>query len=76
MQTLERITWNPNVMGGRPCLLGLRVTVGMVTGLVASGHSHAEISKLYPHLEAEDIAQALKYAAWLAEEVELPWQPA
>ncbi len=48
----------------------------MVTGLVASGHSHAEILKLYPYLEAEDIAKALKYAAWRAEEVELPLQPA
>lgn len=48
----------------------------MVTGLVASGDSHAEILKLYPYLEAEDIAQALKYAAWRAEEVELPLQPA
>jgi uncharacterized protein (DUF433 family) len=76
MKTLDRITWNPNVMGGRPCLRGLRVTVGTVTGLVASGHSHAAILKLYPYLETEDITQALKYAAWRAEEVELPLQPA
>lgn len=63
-------------MGGRPCLRGLRVTVGTITGLVASGHAAAEILKLYPYLEAEDITQALKYAAWRAEEVELPLQPA
>ena len=76
MKSLDRITWNPNVMGGRPCLRGLRVTVGTVTGLVASGHSPAEILKLYPYLEAEDITQALQYAAWRAEEIELPFQPA
>lgn len=76
MKSLDRITLNPNVMGGRPCIRGLRVTAGMVAGLVASGHSHAEILKLYPYLEAEDIHQALKYAAWRAEEMELPLQPA
>ena len=72
MKGLDRITLNPNVMGGRPCIRGLRVTVG----LVATGHAHAEILKLYPYLEEEDINQALKYAAWRAEEVELPLQPA
>ena len=76
MKTLDRITLNPNVMGGRPCLRGLRVTAGMIAGLVATGHARAEILKLYPYLEEEDIAQALKYAAWRAEEVELPLQPA
>lgn len=76
MKALDRITLNPNVMGGRPCIRGLRVTVGMLAGLVATGHAHAEILKLYPCLEAEDISQALKYAAWRAEEFELPLQPA
>lgn len=76
MKTLDRITLNPNVMGGRACLRGLRVTAGMITGLVATNHSPAEILKLYPYLEEEDIVQALKYAAWRAEEVELPLQPA
>ena len=76
MKMLDRITLNPNVMGGRPCLRGLRVTAGMITGLVATGHARAEILKLYPYLEEEDIAQALKYAAWRAEEIELPLQPA
>jgi uncharacterized protein (DUF433 family) len=76
MKTLDRITFDPKVMGGRPCLRGLRVTAGMIAGLVATGHSHAEILKLYPYLEEEDIAQALKYAAWRAEEIELPLQPA
>ena len=76
MRSLDRITLNPNVMGGRPCIRGLRVTAGTLAGLVASGHSHAEILKLYPYLETEDITQALKYAAWRAEEIELPLQPA
>jgi uncharacterized protein (DUF433 family) len=76
MKTLDRITLNPNVMGGRPCIRGLRVTAGMIAGMVASGHARAEILKLYPYLEEEDIAQALKCAAWRAEEIELPLQPA
>jgi len=76
MKTLDRITLDLNVMGGRPCIRGLRVTVGMIAGLIATGHERAEILKLYPYLEEEDIAQALKYAAWRAEEIELPLQPA
>lgn len=76
MKMLDRITLDPNVMGGRPCIRRLRVTAGMVAGLVAAGHAHTEILKLYPYLEEEDIAQALKYAAWRAEEIELPLQPA
>ena len=76
MKTLDRITLNPNVMGGRACLRGLRVTAGMIAGLIATGHTHAEILKLYPYLEEEDITQALKYAAWRAEEIELPLAPA
>jgi uncharacterized protein (DUF433 family) len=76
MKTLDRITLNPNVMGGRACIRGLRVTAGMIAGLVATGHAHAEILKLYPYLEEEDIVQALKYAAWRAEEVEMTLQPA
>jgi uncharacterized protein (DUF433 family) len=76
MKTLDRITFDPKVMGGRPCLRGLRVTAGTIAGLVATGHTRAEILKLYPYLEEEDIAQALKYAAWRAEEMELPLQPA
>jgi uncharacterized protein (DUF433 family) len=76
MKALDRTTLNPNVMGGRPCLRGLRVTAGTLAGLVASGHSHADILKLFPYLETEDITQALNYAAWRAEEIELPLQPA
>jgi uncharacterized protein (DUF433 family) len=76
MKALDRVTFNPKLMGGRPCLRGLRVTVGMIVGLVAAGHTRAEIVKLYPYLEEEDITQALQYAAWRAEEIELPLQPA
>jgi uncharacterized protein (DUF433 family) len=70
--TLDRITRNPEVMGGKPCVRGMRVTVGMIVGLVASGHSTSEILAAYPYLEAEDIRQALAYAAWRVEEIEVP----
>ena len=69
---LNRITVDPTVMGGKPCIRGLRVTVGTVVGLVAAGHTQDEILRLYPYLEAEDIPQALEYAAWRSEELELP----
>lgn len=72
MRQLTRITFNPLVMGGKPCLRGLRVTVGTIVGLFASGYSSAEILKLYPYLEEEDLREALAYAAWRVEEVELP----
>ncbi|HEV2379648.1 MAG TPA: DUF433 domain-containing protein [Terriglobia bacterium] len=69
---LDRITRDPVIMGGKPCLRGMRVTVGTVVGLVAAGYSHAEILAAYPYLEEEDIRQALAYAAWRVEEIELP----
>ncbi len=69
---MERITFDPNVMGGKPCIRGMRVTVGMIVGLVASGYSFQEILEAYPYLEEEDILAALAYAAWRAEEMELP----
>jgi uncharacterized protein (DUF433 family) len=50
-------------MGGKPCIRGMRVTVGMIVGLIASGHAHSEILAAYPYLEEEDIRQALAYAA-------------
>ena len=59
-------------MGGKPCIRGLRVTVGTIVGLVASGYSTEDILKAYPYLEKEDIGEALAYAAWRSEEVELP----
>jgi uncharacterized protein (DUF433 family) len=58
-------------MGGKPCIRGMRVTVGTIVGLVASGQTPGEILRAYPYLEAEDIAEALSYAAWRAEEVEV-----
>jgi uncharacterized protein (DUF433 family) len=63
MKNLKRITFDPNVMGGKPTIRGLRVTVGTIVGLIASGHSKEEILKAYPYLEAEDIREALTYAA-------------
>lgn len=76
MLNLDRITFNPDVMGGKPCLRGLRVTVGTLVGLIASGCSRDEILKLYPYLEAKDIEQALSYAAWRVEEIDAGLVPA
>ena len=59
-------------MGGKPCIRGLRVTVGTVVGLVASGYTAKDILKLYPYLEEEDIREALAYAAWRVEEIDIP----
>jgi uncharacterized protein (DUF433 family) len=70
MPALDRITRDVAIMGGKPCVRGMRVTVGMVVGLVASGHPFAEILAAYPYLEEEDIRQALAYAAWRVEEIE------
>ncbi|HKO57451.1 MAG TPA: DUF433 domain-containing protein [Thermoanaerobaculia bacterium] len=72
MKPLTRITADPQRMGGRPCIRDLRVTVGTVVGLVAAGHAREEILRLYPYLEGEDIAEALAYAAWRADEFEIP----
>ena len=71
---LDRITIDPIVMGGKPCIRGMRVTVGAVTGLVASGTSFQEILELYPYLEEEDIKAALAYATWRSEEFDLTLQ--
>jgi uncharacterized protein (DUF433 family) len=72
MHTLTRITFNPEVMGGKPCIRGMRVTVGTIVGLVASGKTVDEVLADYPYLEREDILEALSYAAWRAEEREVP----
>ena len=71
MPQLTRITCDSRVMGGKPCIRGMRVTVGTVVGLVAAGRTSEEILREYPYLEAEDIPEALSYAAWRAEEVEV-----
>ena len=65
---LDRITFDPAVMGGKACLRGLRITVSLILRLVADGVSPNDIIEEYPDLEAEDIAQSLNYAAWLAGE--------
>lgn len=76
MLPLTRITVDPNVMGGKPCLRGLRVTVGTVVGLMAAGHTEDEILRAYPYLEREDLREALAYAAWRTQEIEVPLAPA
>jgi uncharacterized protein (DUF433 family) len=69
---LSRITQDPAVMGGRPCIRGMRVTVGTIVGLLAAGRSHEEILQAYPYLEPDDIREALAYAAWRSQEFEVP----
>jgi uncharacterized protein (DUF433 family) len=72
MKALGRITRDPNVMGGKSCIRGMRVTVGTIVGLMASGQTSTEILEAYPYLEEEDIREALAYAAWRVEESEVP----
>ena len=72
MERLKRITFDPEVMGGKPCIRGMRVTVGMIVGQIASGHTKQDILEMYPYIEAEDIDEALQYAAWRVEEFEVP----
>jgi uncharacterized protein (DUF433 family) len=72
MRNLTRITFDPNVMGGRPYIRGLRVTVGTIVGLIAAGYSAADILRAYPYLEKKYNPEALAYAAWRAEEIEVP----
>ena len=71
MGQLNRITQQPEVMGGKACIRGMRVTVGMVVGQIGAGYSIDEVLTDYPYLEREDIMQALRYAAWRAEEREV-----
>ena len=72
MPELQKITRDPEVMGGKPCIRGMRVTVGTILGLLAGGHSEGEILEAYPYLELDDIREALSYAAWRLEELEVP----
>lgn len=74
MKQFSRITLNPLVMGGKPCIRGMRVTVAVILGLLASNKTNEEILKSYPYLELEDIQESLKYAAWrlMEFEVEIP----
>lgn len=68
MLGLDRITFDPQVMGGRACIRGMRITVSLVVNLLANGLTAGEIIAEYPYLEPEDIQQSLQYAAWLAED--------
>jgi uncharacterized protein (DUF433 family) len=71
MATLDRITQTPTVMGGKPCIRGMRVTVGMIVGMIGSGYTIEQVLADYPYLEREDVLQALRYAAWRADDREL-----
>lgn len=75
MKGFDRIEFSPQIMGGKPTIRGMRITVGAVIGLIAAGHSIEKILELYPYLEKEDITQALEYAAWRADELEQPLDP-
>ncbi|OEU65477.1 MAG: hypothetical protein BA867_04415 [Desulfobacterales bacterium S5133MH16] len=72
MKQLRRITFDPLVMGGKPCIRGKRVTVGTIVGLIATGETIDDILAAYPYLEREDIMEALSYAAWRSEERDIP----
>jgi uncharacterized protein (DUF433 family) len=71
VEQLDRITQNPEVMGGKACIRGMRVTVGMIVGQIGAGRSIDDVLADFPYLEREDILQALRYAAWRAEEREV-----
>jgi uncharacterized protein (DUF433 family) len=71
MQALDRITQEPGMMGGKACIRGMRVTVGMIVGQIGAGHSVEQLLSDYPYLERADILQALRYAAWRVDEREI-----
>lgn len=72
MTMFERITFDPAVMGGKPCIRGMRITVGTLVGLLAVGRTADEILAAYPYIELDDLRAALTYAAWRAEEKDVP----
>ncbi len=71
MNQFTRITQNPAVMGGKPCIRGLRVTVGMIVGQIGAGRNVDDLLADYPYLERDDILEALRYAAWRSQEREI-----
>ncbi len=71
MTDLDRITQKPDVMGGKACIRGLRVSVGMIVGQIGAGRSIEQVLADFPYLQREDVLQALRYAAWRAEEREI-----
>lgn len=76
MSAFPRITRNPAVMGGKACIRGMRVTVGMILGQLSAGVTIDELLDDYPYLERDDILEALRYGAWLAQEREFVLEPA
>ena len=75
MEHLPRITFDPQIMGGKPCIRGMRVTVGMILGQLGEGSTIDELLEDYPYLEREDVLAALRYGSWLAQERELELEP-
>jgi uncharacterized protein (DUF433 family) len=71
MSDFERITQNPAIMGGKPCIRGMRVTVGMIVGQIGAGLTIEQLLAEYPYLEREDIFEALRYAAWRTQDREI-----
>ena len=68
MLGFDRITFDPNMLGGKACIRGMRIAVSLVVNLVANGMSVEEIISEYPELEREDVRQALRYAAWVSDD--------
>jgi uncharacterized protein (DUF433 family) len=75
MGPLDRITQHPDMMGGKACIRGMRVTVGMIVGQIGAGREVSELIADYPYLDREDILQALRYAAWRVDEREIALAP-
>jgi uncharacterized protein (DUF433 family) len=71
MATFDRVTQEPGIMDGKACIRGMRVTVGMIVGQIGAGHSIEDLLTDYPYLVREDIMQAIRYAAWRAEDREI-----
>ena len=72
MLGFDRITFNPNILGGKACVRGMRISVSLIVNLVANGMTVAEILAEYPNLEEQDVAEALRYAAWASEDIFIP----
>ncbi len=68
MTSFPRITFNPDIMDGKACIRGMRITVALILSLIASGMTFEEILRNYPDLEEEDLKETLRYASWLAQE--------
>ena len=71
MEQFDRITQDPGIMGGKPCIRGMRITVSRILSQIGAGETIEELIDDYPYLEREDILQSLQYAAWLAQGYEI-----